>query len=130
MQPCPESSPSAPSPFLGGEINGMMLIGLINSLRNIQIISVGLAAQMAQGIDSANWYPMASFFKVLDEINRHDIDCAPILFQAGAAVPEDWHRHGGFAGISGAADFLRMQRGSGGYAMVNAAISKSSAAWI
>lgn len=62
---------------------------------------------------------MASFFKVLDEINRHDIDCAPILFQAGAAVPEDWHRHGGFAGISGAADFLRMQRGSGGYAMVN-----------
>lgn len=49
MQPCPESSPSAPSPFLGGEINGMMLIGLINSLRNIQIISAGLAAQMAEG---------------------------------------------------------------------------------
>jgi hypothetical protein len=54
MQPSLESSPSAPSPFSGGEINGMMLIGLINSLRHIQIISAGIAAQLAQGIDSAN----------------------------------------------------------------------------
>ncbi|HEX8988674.1 MAG TPA: GGDEF domain-containing protein [Rhodocyclaceae bacterium] len=108
------------SPIPSGEIRGSMLIGLVEAFKNIHAISGDEAADMVEGLDSAGWYPMSSFFDVLDEVRCDDIDDGPLLFRAGMAVAEDWYLNGdGRRRVAGASDFLRLQANSGGYESVH-----------
>ncbi len=110
-----------PSPLASGELRGSVLNGLIRSLKNVHVLSGEMAKRLAEGVESAAWYPMMHFFEVLNEIKHRDIDLKPILFQAGMAVAEDWFRtnSSGYARVFSTADFLRLQAGSVGYAQMH-----------
>lgn len=112
---------SIPSPLASGEVRGSVLNGLIRSLKNVHVLSGGMARRLAEGVESATWYPMMHFFEVLNEIKHRDIDLKPILFQAGVAVAEDWFRtnSSGYARVFSTADFLRLQAGNVGYAQMH-----------
>lgn len=103
-------------PAHDGEMLGSMLVGLVHSLKNVQVISGEKAAYLVKDIESTGWYPMSIFCAVLDEAWKHDIDFAPILFQAGFKFVEDWYlSNGGKSVISSAVDYLRLQAKNVGY---------------
>ncbi len=97
-----------------------MLIGLVQSLKNVQAISGERAARLVADIKSDAWYPMPIFFGILDEIQEFEIDLDPILFQAGAAFIQDWFtQFDGHTVFPTAKDFILAQAQSGGYAQVH-----------
>lgn len=103
-----------------GQQLGAMLVGLVQSLKNVQVISGEQAAQLVKGVKSDAWYPMSSFFSVLDEIQHTEIDLDPILFQAGVAFTKDWFaKFNGGTVFPSAKDFIRMQARNGGYSLVH-----------
>ncbi|MDK9713489.1 GGDEF domain-containing protein [Sulfuritalea hydrogenivorans] len=111
-----EVTSSAPN----GQMVGVMLAGLVKSLTNVKVMSGEHATQLTADIEADAWYPMSTFFSVLDEIQRFGIDLDPVLFQAGITFVRDWF--GKFDGRSmfpSAAHFIRMQGNSGGYSMVH-----------
>lgn len=109
------------SPLATGELRGSLLNGLIRSLKNVHVLSGEMARRLAEGVESAAWYPMMQFFEVLNEVRHRDIDLKPILFQAGVAVAEDWFRtnSSGYSRVFSTADFLRLQAGNVGYAQMH-----------
>jgi hypothetical protein len=115
-QLAPPAGTSAPE----GEQLGAMLIGLVQSLRNVQAISGERAAQLVADVKSDAWYPMSIFFGILDEVQEFGIDLGPILFQAGTAFIQDWFtQFDGHTVFPSAKDFILAQAQNGGYARVH-----------
>lgn len=97
-----------------------MLVGLVLSLKNAQVISDRKAALLIADVVSDGWYPMSIFFSVLDEIRSYEIDLDPILFHAGSSFVRDWfQKFGGSQVFPSAEHFIRTQGRNGGYTIVH-----------
>lgn len=116
-----ETCHRAVSASSGEELIGSMLVGLVESLRNVNVISGEEAASLVEGVESNDWYPMSIFFSLLDEIREYDeVDIDPILFRAGTEFVEDFFRNCGARElVSCADDFIRLQDKNGGYSHVH-----------
>lgn len=101
------------------EIQGSMLVGLVQALKNVHVLCGEKVACLVKNIESTAWYPMAIFFQLLNDLGKFEIDSNPILFQAGAYFARDWFKNDGNRTFIRAADFLRIQGNSAGYAMVH-----------
>ncbi|BBJ00556.1 hypothetical protein FGKAn22_22480 [Ferrigenium kumadai] len=103
----------------GIEVLGSMLAGLVQALRNVHVLSGEHGANLVKNIESNAWYSMAIFFRLLDDLDRFEVDTGPILFHAGACFARDWFENGNNHLVNCASDFLRMQGNSVGYSMAH-----------
>lgn len=107
-------------PVPAGEALGSVLIGLLYSLRDEQ---VGLSKELGyltKHIQANEWYPMAYFFRALEEAMGIKGNLAPLLFQGGARFMDNFfYLNGGKTIAPCAADFLSLLSKNGGYSLMH-----------
>lgn len=103
----------------GGEVSGVILLGLVGAFRRVRVISSQTAGQLTQGIAGDGWYPLARFFTLLDILTAEGRGHSSIVFHAGVEFMRQWYTDGpGHTFIHSGVDFLRYQAGSNGYSSV------------
>ena len=98
---------------------GIILLGMVNAFRRIDVITSAEASKLTRDIDPDQWYPLPRFFALMDALTAGGRDVSPVLFRAGTEFITMWYHDGpGHTFIDGGIDFLRYQAGSSGYSSV------------
>lgn len=101
------------------EVMGATILGFAEACANLKIIAGPVAENLVREIEVTEWYPFSTLAGIERTVIENYRNCGPIMERAGIAMMDHWHHHGPGKGIvRSAADFLRFQSGSRGYASV------------
>jgi hypothetical protein len=101
------------------QVFGAFFFGYAQACKNLGIVAGRTAAQLTDGLEPTNWYPIERLRQLEALVVRHYRNPDPIMARVGEEIMRGWYHFGpGKQLVSSAPGFLEFQSGANGYRSV------------